>query len=149
MQQNIRLAQLGDLHEIRDLLLSLSHFYLLDESAQLPNWFLNTISVEALLQRLKDNAFQHYIYLFDNKIAGYLALKDGNYLYHLFVSEQYQGKGIAKTLWHHAIAQSPSDCYTLRSSLFAIPVYKRFGFVEDGERGEKDGIGFQPMTLKR
>jgi hypothetical protein len=31
----------------------------------------------------------------------------------------------------------------------AIPVYKRFGFVESAPAGEKDGVLFQPMVFRQ
>jgi predicted GNAT family N-acyltransferase len=42
-----------------------------------------------------------------------------------------------------------SNRFTLRSSLYAVPIYKRFGFSESGPVGTKDGISFQPMELRR
>ncbi|MCH8529481.1 MAG: GNAT family N-acetyltransferase [Saccharospirillum sp.] len=89
------------------------------------------------------------VYEVDGSIVGYLAIKGGSHLYHLFVSEAHQGKGIAKQLWMAAIEGSPVKCFTLRSSLYAVPVYKRFGFEESGPAGLKDGISFQPMELNR
>ena len=75
-------------------------------------------------------------------------MKAGNHLHHLFVDEAHQGKGIARYLWQEIMERCPSDEYSLRSSIFAIPVYKKFGFSESGDLSEKEGIQFQPMSLQ-
>ncbi|MFT2112602.1 GNAT family N-acetyltransferase [Marinomonas sp. 2405UD68-3] len=40
-----------------------------------------------------------------------------------------------------------SNCYTVRSSIHAVPVYKSFGFREPESTENKGGINFQPMEL--
>lgn len=37
------------------------------------------------------------------------------------------------------------DTTSVRSSIYAVPVYKRFGFLESGPAGSKDGVSFEPM----
>jgi len=75
-------------------------------------------------------------------------MKNKNHLYHLYVSNEYQGQGVARKLWEQAMSHCRNNIYTLRSSLYAVPVYKKFGFVEVGEAQEKNGIDFQEMELK-
>ena len=38
--------------------------------------------------------------------------------------------------------------FTVNSSLNAVPVYQRFGFVANGPVVQKHGIAFQPMLLQ-
>ncbi|MFY0665521.1 MAG: GNAT family N-acetyltransferase [Natronospirillum sp.] len=52
-------------------------------------------------------------------------------------------------LWAAAIQGFSASIFTVRSSLFAVPVYERFGFVASGPVGTKDGISFQPMESQR
>jgi GNAT superfamily N-acetyltransferase len=63
------------------------------------------------------------------------------------VSEQYQGQGIARALWENITTHCACRSYVVQSSLNAVPVYKRFGFIESGAVAEKDGLQFQPMEL--
>ncbi len=72
-------------------------------------------------------------------------MRGGCHLFHLFVAETHQGKGISRALWNYAISGAKPKEYTLRSSLYAIPVYQRFGFTEYGAVEQKEGIVFQPM----
>ncbi len=145
---SIRVANKYDVSNICSLVSSLSHFYLESCEMELPNWFAETLTTEAFLSRIQSDEYLNFVYEVQGEVVGYLALKGNSHLYHLFVSESYQGKGISRCLWSHAITKCIAEIYTLRSSLFAVPIYKKFGFKVVGEAGEKDGIGFQPMELR-
>jgi predicted GNAT family N-acyltransferase len=43
---------------------------------------------------------------------------------------------------------SDSSHFVVRSSIHAVPVYEKFGFVIKGPVSVKDGIAFQPMELR-
>ena len=144
---SIRKAEISDAAEIRTLVLSLAHFYLEDKDSPLPTWLAATLDQGAFEQRLASSGFDHFVYLNNGRIGGYIALKDKHHLYHLFVAEDQQGKGIARKLWGHLLTACPSDRYSVRSSLHAVAVYKRFGFIESGDMASKDGVGFQPMEV--
>jgi GNAT superfamily N-acetyltransferase len=144
---SIRIATLADIREVRDLFLSLAHYYLNELSADLPEWFAKTLSVQSFSERFGDSGFKNYVFEEENQIVGYVALKNDGHLYHLFVSEQFQGKGIGRQLWQYAKGRCPSSRFSVRSSIFAVPVYKQFGFLEFDGVGTKDGISFQAMEL--
>ncbi len=144
---NIRDAQVDDVLVIRNLVSSLSYFYLESSVQPLPEWFLNTLAHAEFERRILSDKFNNYVCCDNDEIVGYISLKDRNHLYHLFVSEKYQGKGIAKALWNHILVTSQADSYIVRSSMYAVPVYKRFGFIESGRVMSKEGISFQPMVL--
>jgi len=145
---NIRVANKHDVADICNLVKSLSHFYLESDENELPDWFSETLTEGAFLNRILNDEYHNFIYKIRGDVAGYLSLKGNSHLYHLFVSEVHQGQGISRHLWNHAMNEYTSEVYTLRSSLFAVPIYKKFGFKAVGEVGEKDGIGFQPMELR-
>lgn len=144
---SIRIATIDDVSSICRLVTSLSHFYLHEDTVELPYWFAKTLREEAFKQRIENSDYLNAVYTVDHKVVAYISLQGAQHLYHLFVAEQYQGRGISRLLWQYLIDITASDYYTLRSSLYAVPVYKRFGFVESGDVGEKEGIGFQPMEL--
>jgi len=143
----LRQAQVNDAQTLRSVVMSLSHYYLADGQQDLPDWFANTLTTSEFERRLNDKAFTHYVYLSNDRIVGYIALKQNKHLYHLFVLQAFHRQGIARKLWEYAIAQGSSDTYSLRSSLYAVTVYQRFGFVISGECEHKDGITFQPMLF--
>ncbi|PKG39094.1 GNAT family N-acetyltransferase [Psychromonas sp. Urea-02u-13] len=145
---SIRVANENDVSKICSLVISLSHFYLESIESELPDWFAETLTEKAFLNRIINEEYQNFVYEIHGEIVGYLALKGNSHLYHLFVAENHQGKGISKSLWSYARNVCIAEIYTLRSSLFAIPIYQNFGFKMVGDAGEKDGIGFQSMELR-
>ena len=61
-------------------------------------------------------------------------------------------EGIARTLWHRAReaalqSGNPGE-FTVNSSMVAVPVYRSFGFVQDGAVVLTHGMAFQAMRLK-
>lgn len=143
----VRSATREEVPQIARLVHSLAHFYLDDAQTTLPEWFAETLSLSSFVTRVTSPEYRNWVYEVDGLVVGYIALKGESHLYHLFVAEEQQGKGIAKALWESAVRGSSANAFTVRSSLFAVPVYKRFGFVASGPVGTKDGISFQPMAL--
>ncbi len=146
---NIRVAEARDALQLSELVGSLAHFYLEDRSKPLPQWFSDSISPSSFLTRIPSRDFHNLVYEDDGVIVGYISVKGGTHLYHLFVRESSQGRGISSLLWRQARAAIlPQKCVTLRSSLNAVPVYAKWGFLKEGEAGHKDGIWFQSMRLQ-
>ena len=144
---DIRSATHTDAQGIQELTLSLSHFYLDGKNKALPRWLESNLKLNEILARIESPQFENYICESDGKVVGYLSIKEGAHLYHLFVDEKFQGQGLSRKLWEHGKRLASSNAFTLRSSLFAVPVYKQFGFIEDGCVLKKDGVSFQPMIL--
>ncbi len=83
------------------------------------------------------------------EVLGFAALRDGNYLTHLFVSKSQQGSGLGRTLLNHLLNQTDAREVSLRSSLNAVEFYNRNGFSATGAEAEFNGIRFVPMSLVR
>jgi len=146
---SIRPATSSDAPRLRSLVTDLSRFYLRDPDATLPAWLASSLSEAEFVGRLTSNDYDNYVYELYGEVVAYISIKRPGHLYHLFVDESHQGEGIARLLWEHASKQSKVCTYTVRSSINAIPVYKRFGFVESASAGEKDGVLYQPMELRQ
>lgn len=84
-----------------------------------------------------------------HQLVGFAALRDGNYLTHLFVAKQTQGCGLGKQLLDAVLASTSAKEISLRSSLNAAGFYRRYGFKATGEEAAFNGIRFIPMTLIR
>ncbi len=147
----IRSAQVQDLTHIHKLVVSLSKFYLIDGGGELPLWLQKTLVIEKFKQRMLTDNFIHLLYEQKseqgNEIVGYLSIKNKCHLYHLFVREDCQGRGISKKLWQEAMRLCQSSFYTVRSSIYAVPIYKHYGFVPIGDSAEREGVGYQKMEL--
>lgn len=146
---SIRRATVEDAAAISALVASLSHYYLVEPEGQLPLWFRSTLTEDQFQRRIGSPAYDNYVYVIDDVLVGYIAIKEHHHVFHLFVAEQHQGQGLARQLWQHVLATSSASHFTLRASLYAVPVYRAFGFVNTCEVGEKDGIAFQPMAYGR
>ena len=145
---SIRVAVKQDATALADLVGSLTCFYQEDRSKPLPKWFMDTIQPASFELRIASPEYLNLVYEEANAVKGYISIKNTSHLYHLFVCEELHGKGIAKQLWQRAKSAYPESRYfTVRSSLYAVPVYLKFGFHKTGSVGVKDGIGFQPMEL--
>lgn len=145
----IRKAITTDAESLSELVTSLATFYLDSETRMLPDWLLATLKPSEFFRRLSDSNYLNLVSLKDSDIEGYISIKNRTHLYHLFVRERSHGNGIARQLWKRANELAPADeAYTLRSSIFAVPIYKKFGFEEIGPELVKDGLRFQSMVLK-
>ncbi|KJY79274.1 acetyltransferase [Vibrio coralliilyticus] len=85
----------------------------------------------------------------NDNLLGFAALRDGNYLTHLFVSKQAQGTGLGRKLLEHLLASSDANEISLRSSVNAVDFYHGNGFLKTGDEAEFNGVRFVPMSLVR
>jgi len=146
---SIRIATEQDVLPLAKLVAALAHYYLEDSSDVLPAWFSETLSVSAFSARIASAEYLNFLFEEAGVIAGYISIKGGAHLYHLFVAEEFHGRGIGRALWMHAKGRIQSNTVSLRSSIYAVPIYKKFGFYESGAVGIKDGISFQPMVFEK
>ena len=141
----IRKAEASDIDKVAKIVRGLSHYYLENGSNELPEWFRATLTDSAFSGRFSDNDYFNFVADIDGDVVGYISVKSGFHLYHLFVTPGFHKQGIAKRLWQHCVYNLKIEQCTVRSSLFAVPVYSQFGFRVSGSCAFKDGIGFQPM----
>ncbi|MCW4631266.1 MULTISPECIES: GNAT family N-acetyltransferase [Marinomonas] len=93
--------------------------------------------------------FQTLKVVFAGEIVGFGALRDGNYLTHLFVSKSVQGQGIGKRLLSALLNTTEAKEISLRSSVNAVGFYESYGFEATGSEADFNGIRFVPMSLAR
>lgn len=98
-----------------------------------------------------DKGFRYHVGEIDSKIVGVVATRDNSHLYHLFVSEGFQGNRYASELWRVAkqacIDAGNRGRFTVNSSLNARAVYEGWGFTAIGEIREGGGVRDLPMQL--
>lgn len=113
--------------------------------------YLASVSSEALRDYLESSRYSYIVAELEEALLGFIALRDGSHVFHMFVARDQQRKGVAWRLWQEAKAQalsagSPSQ-FTVNSSLGAVSVYRAFGFEPTGEVASMNGIFFMPMRL--
>jgi GNAT superfamily N-acetyltransferase len=111
--------------------------------------YLASVSVQAEREYLASERYRYLVAYSDSRLAGFIAIRDGCHLFHLFVERAHQRQGIARLLWERALeelcAPSSDGGFTVNSSLRAVPVYQAFGFVSAGSIQSMHGISFLPM----
>ena len=111
--------------------------------------YLASVSVQAEREYLASERYRYLLAYSDSQLAGFIAIRDGSHLFHLFVERSHQRQGIGRRLWELALeelcAPSRDGGFTVNSSLSAVPVYHAFGFVPAGSIQSMHGISFLPM----
>lgn len=140
-------ASVGDAAAISALILSLSEPFFTSPTREGAEPFLASISEAAEARYLADPRFAFWLAWQGETLAGLVAMRDGSHLFHLFVAPAFQGQGLARRLWLHALQQLPAaPRHTVNASLNAVPVYERFGFRAVGAVQHQHGIAFVPMA---
>ena len=110
--------------------------------------FFKFANYESINEMLKKN-MKMYVAMVDAKIVGVIGYRDNSHINLLFVLEEYQHKGIAKSLYNLVLdncKNAGATKITVNSSPYAHDVYLKFGFIDECEMQEVDGIKFYPMS---
>ena len=111
--------------------------------------YLASVSVRAEREYLASARYRYLLAYSGSQLAGFIAIRDGSHLFHLFVERTRQRQGIARRLWEQALSElcapSSDGGFTVNSSLSAVAVYQAFGFVPVGSTQSMHGISFLPM----
>lgn len=138
-----------DAEAIADLIASFQSELTDDPSGEGAEEFLGSVSLRAEREYLASERYRYLLAYSDSQLTGFIAIRDGYHLFHLFVERSHQRQGVARQLWERALRELCSagtdGSYTVNSSLSAVPVYQAFGFVPAGSIQSKHGISFLPM----
>lgn len=147
----IRPATIADAAAISALILGVSPFFTLHPDGEGAEEFLATVGLEAIRGYLASPAYAYRVAVEDGVLAGVVAIRDNAHLYHLFVAPAHHGRGLARRLWDEAreaaLRAGNPGAFTVNSSLYALPVYERFGFQPTGPRVDQHGVAYVPMRL--
>jgi GNAT superfamily N-acetyltransferase len=146
----IRPATLNDADAISALIKSVAHYFTLQPQGQGAEGFLQGIEPAAIAGYIAAPDFLYFVGEVDQQLAGLVALRAHRHLYHLFVGPAWQGRGLSRQLWQHALqvalAVNQHQDVTVNATPYAVPVYERFGFQPTGPRVKTKGIAFVPMA---
>ena len=147
----IERATIADAPRISALIRELSKPFLVSPTGEGAESFFAAISESAIHGYVSASNFEYFIAESQGLLAGVVALRDNSHLFHLFVAEPLQGHGLGRKLWQmveaRAIQSGNPGKFTVNSSLNALPVYEKFGFVPSGPVVKTHGVAFQPMQL--
>ena len=93
-------------------------------------------------------SFKVYGAFEDNVLKGIIATdRRKRHISLFFVDKSSQAKGIGKKLMSIVIDDNENSFITVDSSRYAVPIYKKIGFIKTEEEKEQDGLKFTPMKL--
>ncbi|UXI04346.1 GNAT family N-acetyltransferase [Photobacterium sp. TY1-4] len=148
----IRKATLADANRISHLIVPLTQKYVCptcDESVH--PILLDSMSGSNIKKYLSENYQYHVALNRDDGVVGVVGVRELTHLYHLFVSDHYQGQGLAKQLWEIAKSEAVSNGnkgrFTVNSALNAEKVYLNFGFSRMNGIRNRGGMIDIPMVL--
>jgi GNAT superfamily N-acetyltransferase len=147
----LRPARIEDASAISGLILSFSRDFTIAPDGTGAEQFLASVSAESEARYIADARYQYIAAVEGDKLLGFIAIRDRCHVFHLFVAQELQRRGLATQLWNaaksSALETGNVTGVTVNSSRIAVAVYERFGFLATGPHVEKHGISFVPMQL--
>ena len=148
----IRTARHADIEAISQLIEPLVTKYILPScSAQGAEILLKSMSRQSIENYFRAG-YQYWLGEIDSQLMAVIGIKENSHLYHLFVTDSFQGSGYAKQLWLHAkaecLALGNPGVFTVNTALNAAPVYRKWGFEALSEVRERSGVKDIPMRLQ-
>ena len=112
---------------------------------------LQRLGTRALRDRMAEGHRFHLAWIGDT-LVGLDAMREDHHLTQFFVGTSWQGRGIARQLWHRAMSDAQRRAgtrrFTLNATRCAVPVYLRLGFEPTGpEALSPSGVLTTPMVL--
>ncbi len=110
--------------------------------------------IDEFYKSIHDEGFLSVLSMFgafvNEELVGVIAARNqGSHIALFFVDGNYHRQGIGKKLFHKVLEYSAVSRITVNSSPFAVPVYKKLGFLDtDGEQ-TVNGLRFTPMAYDR
>lgn len=85
----------------------------------------------------------------NEKLVGIIATRNmGTHIALFFVDGNYHRQGIGKKLFQNVLENSAVSRITVNSSPFAVPIYRKLGFLDTDKEQTVNGLRFTPMTYE-
>ena len=111
------------------------------------SYFLSRI-VPDLKQVMSNDSYGIYKIQDEHNLIGFGAIRDDDYITHLFIDTRYQGTGLGKTLLRQLLKDTTGPA-RLRSSINAVDFYHSQGFVANGSEESVNGLRSLRMQRSR
>jgi GNAT superfamily N-acetyltransferase len=148
---HIHEATIEDARAISDLIRPLAEHYIAQEFSPESAAILLASMDAGAIEAYMTSGYKYHVAEDDGMLVGVVGVRDNSHLYHLFVADDFRGRGVARELWRVArdacrVAGNIGE-FTVNSSRFAVGMYRKLGFVETGPPDEKNGVTSIPMKL--
>jgi GNAT superfamily N-acetyltransferase len=142
-----RTAEISDASDISELIYLTSLQCCFTPSEPCPLWFENSIAQPVIEAQLRTGSVSYLLAESAREIVGVLGVSGGHFVKYFFVHPLHQGYGIGKHLWQMALGLGLlGKKVSVRSSLVAVPVYKRLGFSVVEPPKVFNGLHYQSMV---
>src|SRR5437588_8180192 len=106
--------------------------------------YLASVSVQAEREYLASARYRYLLAYTGSQLAGFIAIRDGSHLFHLFVERAHQRQGIARLLCERALrelcAPGSEVAFTVNSILLSLAFYQSLCVVSAVSLQDLDGI---------
>src|SRR5256885_13494232 len=120
-----RAGSTADAEAIAGLIASFQGELTNDPSGAGAERYLASVSVQAEREYLASARYRYLLAFSGSEFAGFIAIRDGSHLFHLFVDRAHQRQGLGRRLWQQALRQlctpNSQGVFTVNSSLAAGP----------------------------
>lgn len=141
----IRPAEIDDYPTMASMLHALATTFIVpDMTTEAAATFLRSNDAAALLAYRNDGHVSS-VALVDGAIAGFITIRPPSHLFHLFVGQQWQRRGVARALWNSV---PHGDSFTVNASPYAVKAYQALGFACTAPMACHMGVSFQPMAYQ-
>ena len=126
-----------------------SEFEAPEYSAEGVDTFRVFIKPDAIIKLMDAGELRIWGAFTDGSLRGVIAEKGAGHICLFFVQKEFHGLGIGRALYAHyaAICRSAQvQRITVNSSPYAVPVYRRLGFMETNAEQLTSGIRYVPMV---
>jgi len=144
-------ATVADAKAISELIIPLVRKYILPTcSGDGVNILLGSMNVQSITGYIESGC-NYYKAMEQGEVVAVVGVRDNAHLYHLFVKEEYQGRGLAIELWElvkdECITKGNRGTFTVNSAVSAAGLYRKLGFIDQSDTRERGGIKDIPMLL--
>jgi ribosomal protein S18 acetylase RimI-like enzyme len=149
---SIRPMSNADVSSVASLLSSLAREHITHEFDPRARELFLSKNDETNIRGFVAQGFRYHVAESGGRIVGFVGVRDNKHLYHLFVANAFQRRGIARRLWavarEQCVGAGNPGSFTVNSSNGAIAVYERLGFARSGPAKNDDGILYNPMATR-
>ena len=145
----VHVAKASDAERISRVILKTSIDCCFTQDAPCPDWYKESIAPDQIKKLIDSKDYEWLVAFRREEIVGVLGMAQNTHIKYYFVLPEVQGQGIGRNLWNEAVQRSMlATEVSVRSSIVAVPVYEKLGFVKTGEVSTFNGMKYQPMLAK-
>lgn len=143
----IRHALEADAPAISELIYASSRACCFTPEQPCPDWYQASVQPAQIRNLLRAAEMVWLVAESPKTLVGVLAISDRSHVKYFFTHPDYQKMGVGKYLWQFALDGClVGNTVTVRSSLFAVPVYERLGFKAVEPQKIFGGMHYQTMV---